>query len=92
MIRKIVILYSYLIILYIRKSGHGALVILLDPVIPEMRIWSILLIKSDLKWCIHLSRSLYLSKPVLYSRYSKHSEVSSHLHYILYRYVATSNE
>ena len=23
-----------------------------------MRIWSILLIKSDLKWCIHLSRSL----------------------------------
>ena len=24
-----------------------------------MRIWSILLIKSDLKWCIHLSRSLY---------------------------------
>ena len=28
--------------------------------IPEMRIWSILLIKSDLKWCIHLSRSLYL--------------------------------
>ena len=28
--------------------------------IPEMRIWSIVLIKSDLKWCIHLSRSLYL--------------------------------
>ena len=27
---------------------------------PEMRIWSILLIKSDLKWCIHLSRSLFL--------------------------------
>ena len=26
--------------------------------LPEMRIWSILLIKSDLKWCIHLSRSL----------------------------------
>ena len=25
-----------------------------------MRIWSILLIKSDLKWCIHLSRSLFL--------------------------------
>ena len=24
-----------------------------------MRIWSILLIKSDLKWCIHLSRSLF---------------------------------
>ena len=28
--------------------------------VPEMRIWSILLIKSDLKWCIHLSRSLIL--------------------------------
>ena len=26
----------------------------------EMGIWSILLIKSDLKWCIHLSRSLFL--------------------------------
>ena len=28
--------------------------------LPEIRIWSILLIKSDLKWCIHLSRSLLL--------------------------------
>ena len=28
--------------------------------VPEMRIWSILLIKSDLKWCIHLNRSLFL--------------------------------
>ena len=28
--------------------------------VPEMRIWSILLIHSDLKWCIHLSRSLFL--------------------------------
>ena len=27
---------------------------------PIMRIWSILLIKSDLKWCIHLNRSLFL--------------------------------
>ena len=26
--------------------------------VSEMRIWSILLIKPDLKWCIHLSRSL----------------------------------
>ena len=26
----------------------------------EMRIWSILLIKSDLKWRIHLSKSFYL--------------------------------
>ena len=28
--------------------------------VPKMRIWSMLLIKSDLKWCIHLSRSLFL--------------------------------
>ena len=28
--------------------------------VPEMRIWSILLIKSDLKWCILLRRSLFL--------------------------------
>ena len=28
--------------------------------VPEMRIWSVLLIESDLKWCIHLSRSLFL--------------------------------
>ena len=28
--------------------------------VPEMRSWPILLIKSDLKWCIHLSRSLFL--------------------------------
>ena len=25
--------------------------------VPEMHIWSILLIKIDLKWCIHLNRS-----------------------------------
>ena len=29
--------------------------------VPEMRIWSILWFYSDLKWCIHLSRSLYLN-------------------------------
>ena len=28
--------------------------------VSKMRIWSKLLIKSDLKWCIHLSRSLFL--------------------------------
>ena len=28
--------------------------------LPEMRIWSILLISSELKWCTHLSRSLFL--------------------------------
>ena len=28
--------------------------------VPEMCIWSILLIKSDLKWCIDLRRSLFL--------------------------------
>ena len=31
-----------------------------DGSVPEMRIWSILLIKSDLKWCIHLSRNFFL--------------------------------
>ena len=29
--------------------------------IPEMRIWTITLIKSDLKWCIHLSRRLFIN-------------------------------
>ena len=38
--------------LWLRITDEGS--------IPEMRIWSILLIKSDLKWCIHLSKSLYL--------------------------------
>ena len=38
--------------LWLRITDEGS--------IPEMRIWSILLIKSDLKWCIHLSRSLYI--------------------------------
>ena len=39
--------------------------------VPEMRIWSILLIRSDLKWCIHLSRSLFL-----YSNCPKYRGVS----------------
>ena len=34
-----------------RITGEGLL--------PEMRIWSILLIQSYFKWCIHLSRSLF---------------------------------
>ena len=29
--------------------------------VPEMRIWSISLIESDLKWCIHLRRSLFIN-------------------------------
>ena len=28
--------------------------------VPEMSIWSILSIKAGIKWCIHLSRSLFL--------------------------------
>ena len=39
--------------LWIRITDEG--------LVPEMRIWSILLIKSDLKWCIHLSRSLFFN-------------------------------
>ena len=38
--------------------------------LPEMRIWSILLIKSDLKWCIHVHHSrspfyirIYIMRP-----------------------------
>ena len=29
--------------------------------VPEMRIWSILLMESDLKWCIHLDLFLYFN-------------------------------
>ena len=39
--------------LWLRITDEGSL--------PEMRIWSILLIKSDLKRCIHLSRSLFFN-------------------------------
>ena len=37
-----------------RITGEGS--------VPEMRIWSILYINSDIKWCtcIHLSRSLFI--------------------------------
>ena len=46
-------LFNFLnLILWLRITEEGSL--------PEMRIWSILLIKSDLKWCIHLSKSLFL--------------------------------
>ena len=43
-------LFKYFVWLRITDEGS----------VPEMRIWSILFIKSDLKWCIHLSRSLFL--------------------------------
>ena len=36
-----------------------------------MRIWSILLIKSDLKWCIHLSTSLFFILVIFYNRKNK---------------------
>ena len=55
--------YFFNYFLWLRITDEGS--------IPEMRIWPILLIKSDLKWCIHLSRSLYLyfilmtSRPIL---------------------------
>ena len=29
--------------------------------VPKMHIWSILLLKSDLKWCIHLDLFLYFN-------------------------------
>ena len=31
-----------------------------EDAVPEMRIWSILLVNSDLKWCLYLIRSLFL--------------------------------
>ena len=31
-----------------------------DGSLPEMRIWSLLIIKSDFKWCVYFRRSLYL--------------------------------
>ena len=34
--------------LWLRITDEGS--------VPKIRIWSILLIKSDLKWCIHISR------------------------------------
>ena len=37
--------------------------------LPELRIWSILLIKSDLKWCIYLSRGLFLYLHIKYEVY-----------------------
>ena len=43
---------SFQLLKLLRTTDEGS--------VPEMRIWSILLIKSDLKWCIHLSRSLFL--------------------------------
>ena len=37
-------------IVWLRITDEGS--------VPKMRIWSISLIKYDLKWCLHLSRSL----------------------------------
>ena len=48
--------------------------------VPEMRIWSILLIKSDFKWCIHLSRSLFLNL------YDVNIDTSTLWRYRRYRY------
>ena len=42
-------LFNWLFLLWITDDGY----------VPEMCICSILLIKSDLKWCIHLTRSLF---------------------------------
>ena len=47
---SIFIFLSYIVWLRITDEGS----------VPEMRIWSVLLMKSDLKWCKHLSRSLFL--------------------------------
>ena len=52
-------LFNFLnFIVWLRITDEGS--------VPEMRIWSILLIISDLKWCIHLSRSLFLYYYIVY--------------------------
>ena len=46
-----------------RKRNHFVWLRITDEgSLPEMRIWSILLIKFDLKWCIHLSRIFFKLK------------------------------
>ena len=42
-------MFSYFIWLRITDEGS----------VPEMRIWSILLIKSVLKWCTHLNKIIF---------------------------------
>ena len=42
-------LFNYFVWLRITHEGS----------VPEMSIWSIFLINSDLKWCTHLSRSIF---------------------------------
>ena len=45
-------LQLFILYVWLRITDEGS--------VPEMRIWSISLIYSDKKWCIHLSTSLYL--------------------------------
>ena len=54
---------------WLRITDEGSL--------PEMRIWSISLIKSDLKGCIHLSRSLF-SYWKAFSKVTWHSKIFLH--------------
>ena len=49
--------------------------VLVKHLVPEMRIWSTLLIKSDLKLCIHLSRSLlHLNEHLIAKRKRRRSD------------------
>ena len=56
------ITYPVYVVIFVTDEGS----------VPEMRIWSILLIKSVSKWCIHLSRSLmsYFNFPSFKCRWS----------------------
>ena len=49
-------------IVWVRITDEGS--------VPEIRIWSISLIQSEYKWCIHLSRSLYLNIVLHRDQYS----------------------
>ena len=49
--------------------------------LPEMRIWSILLIKSDLKWYIHLSSLfLYINPHFALNLFQTSSSVRLHIY------------
>ena len=56
--------HPYWLQLVLALSGHLKLLFWLritdEGYVPEMRLSSILLVKLDLKWCIHLRRSLFL--------------------------------
>ena len=74
----------------INKKGSTFWLRITDEVpVHKMRIWSILLIKSDLKWCIHLSRSLFFIFdffPIIFSLRIPGYNFQSSEYFKIYRY------